>query len=66
MKRATRVCKEMGRDDMGAHEAQCIGRDVWRAVQPYLFKKGGKPRFKSASRGINTISGGLCRWGTCD
>ena len=57
MKRATRVCKEMGRDDMGAHEAQCIGRDVWRAVQPYLFKKGGKPRFKSASRGINTISG---------
>ena len=57
MKQATRVCEEMGRDDMGAHEAQCIGRDVWRALQPYLFKKDGKPRFKSDSRGINTISG---------
>ena len=57
IKQATRVCKAMHRDDMGAHEAQCIGRYVWRAVEPYRFKQSGMPRFKSASRGINTISG---------
>ena len=57
MKQATRVCKEMGRDDIGAHEAQCIGRYVWKAVQHFLFKKSGKPRFKSVRRGFNSISG---------
>ena len=57
MKQAPRVCNAMHRDEIGAHEAQCIGRDVWRAVEPFLFKQSGMPRFKSARRGINTISG---------
>ena len=57
MKKATRVCNAMHRDEIGSHEAQCIGRDVWRAVEPFLFKQSGMPRFKSAGRGINTISG---------
>ncbi|HIX57696.1 MAG TPA: hypothetical protein H9850_09545 [Candidatus Anaerobiospirillum pullistercoris] len=30
---------------------------VWRAVERYMYRKGGKPRFKSSVRGFNTISG---------
>ena len=46
-----------GRNSIGAHEAQCIGQTVYRALERYLFKKGGKPRFKSFRRGISTVSG---------
>lgn len=49
--------KASGRNDIGAHEAQCIGRTVWRALERYLFKDAGKPRFKSKSRGLNSIEG---------
>lgn len=42
---------------LGAHEAQNIGKAVWRAVEGYIFKKGGRPRFKSFKRGINSIEG---------
>lgn len=37
--------------------AQVIGRTVWRALERYLFKDAGKPRFKSKSRGLNSIEG---------
>ena len=49
--------KASGRDQLGAHEAQCIGRTVWRALERYLFKKNGRPRYKSRKRGLNTIEG---------
>ena len=49
--------KASGRNDIGAHEAQCIGRTVWRALERYLFKDAGKPRFKSKNRGLNSIEG---------
>lgn len=49
--------KASGRNYIGAHEAQCIGRTVWRALEWYLFKDAGKPRFKSKSRGLNSIEG---------
>ena len=42
---------------LGAHEAQNIGKAVWRALEGYIFKKGGRPRFKSKKRGINSIEG---------
>lgn len=46
-----------GRTDFGAHEAQCIGRTVYRALERYMFKGAGKPRFKSFRQGINSIEG---------
>ena len=46
-----------GRNCLGAHEAQNIGKTVYRALERYLFKKGGKPRFKSYHRGLHSISG---------
>ena len=49
--------KASGRNDIGAHEAQCIGRTVWRALERYLFKNAGKPRFKSKNRGLRSIEG---------
>ena len=42
---------------IGAHEAQEIGKTVWQALEGYIFRKGGKPRFKSWKRGLNGISG---------
>lgn len=42
---------------IGAHEAQEIGKTVWQALEGYIFRKGGKPRFKSWKRGLNSISG---------
>lgn len=32
---------------IGAHEAQEIGKTVWQALEGCIFRKGGKPRFKS-------------------
>ena len=49
--------KKSGRDQLGAHEAQCIGKTVWRALERYLFSNGGKPRFKRRKHGLNSISG---------
>lgn len=49
--------KKSGRNQLGAHEAQCLGRTVYRALERYLFKKGGKPRFKSRKQGLNSIEG---------
>ena len=49
--------RESGRNDIGAHEAQCIGRTVWRAVERYMFTDAGRPRFKSYRRGLNSIEG---------
>ena len=42
---------------IGAHEAQEIGKTVWQALEGCIFRKGGKPRFKSWKRGLNGISG---------
>ena len=49
--------KASGRNDIGAHEAQSIGRTVWRALERYLFLGAGKPRFKSYRQGLNSIEG---------
>lgn len=49
--------KASGRNDIGAHEAQCVGRTVWQALQRYMFLGAGKPRFKSYRQGLNTIEG---------
>ena len=49
--------KASGRDQLGAHEAQCIGKAVWGAIERYLFKNEGKPRFKRRKHGLNSISG---------
>ena len=49
--------KASGRNDIGAHEAQNIGKTVWRALKRYMFQQGGKPRFKSFKRGLNSIEG---------
>ena len=46
-----------GRNDIGAHEAQNIGKTVWKALHRHLFKKAGRPRFKSFKRGLNSIEG---------
>ena len=49
--------KACGRKDIGAHEAQSIGKTVWRALKRYMFEGAGKPRFKSVTRGLNSIEG---------
>lgn len=49
--------KASGRNDIGAHEAQNIGKTVWKALKGHLFKKAGRPRFKSFKRGLNSIEG---------
>ena len=49
--------KASGRKDIGAHEAQSIGKAVWRALQRHMFQKAGRPRFKSFRRGLNSIEG---------
>ena len=46
-----------GRNCIGAHEAQSIGRTVFRAIERYMFMGAGKPRFKSYRQGINSIEG---------
>ena len=42
---------------ISAHNAQAIGSAVWKALEGYIFRKGGRPRFKSGKRGLNSISG---------
>ena len=49
--------KASGRKDIGAHEAQSIGKAVRRALQRHMFRKAGRPRFKSFRRGLNSIEG---------
>ena len=49
--------KASGRKDIGAHEAQSIGKAVWRGLQRHMFRKAGRPRFKSFRRGLNSIEG---------
>ena len=49
--------KASGRKDIGAHEAQSIGKAVWRALQRHMFRKTGRPRFKTFWRGLNSIEG---------
>ena len=49
--------KASGRNDIGAHEAQNIGKTVWKALQHHIFQKAGRPRFKSFKRGLNSIEG---------
>ena len=49
--------KASGRKDIGAHEAQSIGKAVWRALQRHMFRKAGRPRFKTFWRGLNSIEG---------
>ena len=49
--------KASGRNDIGAHEAQNIGKTVWKALQRHMFRKAGRPRFKSFRRGLNSIEG---------
>ena len=40
--------KASGRKDIGAHEAQSIGKAVWRALQRHMFRKAGRPLSRSA------------------
>ena len=42
---------------LGAHVAQTIGKRVWRAVERYMFGKGGRPRFKSQRRQLSSLEG---------
>ena len=49
--------KASGRNHIGAHEAQNIGKTVWRALERYMFHDAGRPRFKSFKQGINSIEG---------
>ena len=49
--------KASGRNDIGAHEAQNIGKTVFKALNAYMFKGAGRPRFKSFRRGLNSIEG---------
>ena len=46
-----------GRNHIGAHEAQNIGKAVFKALNAYMFKGAGRPRFKSFRRGLNSIEG---------
>ena len=54
---ANNCCKDMDRRELGDHAAQWVGEQVWLAFERYIFKKSGKPRFKSRNRGINIIAG---------
>ena len=38
----------MKRDDIGPHEAQWVSDLVWHALEAHIFRKAGKPRFKSS------------------
>ena len=49
--------KAARRDCLGAHEAQSIGKRVWHALERYMFRKGGRPRFKPAHRPLNSVEG---------
>ena len=49
--------KAARRDCLGAHEAQSIGKRVWHALERYMFRKGGRPRFKPANRPLNSVEG---------
>lgn len=42
---------------IGAHECQMIAKQVWSAVERFMFGKGGRPRYKSKSRGLHSVSG---------
>lgn len=42
---------------LGAHVAQTLGKRVWRAVERYMFGKGGRPRFKSQRRQLSSLEG---------
>ena len=45
--------KASGRKDIGAHEAQSIGKAVWRALQRHMFQKAGRP--PSNPSGVDSI-----------
>ena len=49
--------RSSGRNHIGAHEAQNIGKAVFKALNAYMFKGAGRPRFKSFRRGLNSIEG---------
>ena len=42
---------------IGAHECQMVARQVWSAVERFMFGRGGRPRYKSKSRGLHSVSG---------
>lgn len=42
---------------LGAHVAQTIATRVWKAVERYMFGKGGRPRFKSQRRQLSSLEG---------
>ncbi len=42
---------------LGAHVAQKIGLQVWKAMERYMFGKGGRPRFKSKRRPLHSLEG---------
>ena len=46
-----------GRNDFGESEAQNIGYQAWDALEGYMFKHSGKPKRKSAVKGICSIEG---------
>ena len=46
-----------GRTQLGEHEAQNIGKTVWRALEGYMFNNDGKPGCKSDSEGLESIEG---------
>ena len=40
---------------IGFNEAKFIGFTVWRALERYIYAKGGRPRFKTKRRGLHSM-----------
>ena len=40
---------------IGFTEAKFIGFTVWRALERYIYAKGGRPRFKTKRRGLHSM-----------
>ena len=45
------------KSELGINEAQKIASRVYQSVHRYQLGLGGRPRFKSASRGLQSIEG---------
>ena len=44
-------------DRLGAHETQALATRVYYAVLQYVLGRRGRPRFKSARRGLHSLEG---------
>ena len=45
------------KSELGINEAQKLATQAFNAVSRYMFKQGGRPRFKSFKRGLHSIEG---------